>query len=446
MATILIPARPDSQINIDTGGGNGIAGAQQFPQVTALADGRFAVVYQSPQFGNAADNDIIAAFLNPDGSLSTPAYVDVYALGGQQTGPAVAARPGGEFDVVFTNDRHADGTVDPNGTNITYRSVSATGGLGTPLTIGDFNNGDGQDALQTPAIATLQSGRQIVVFDRTQNGSHEAYLNIINAAGTATEYSATAPLAIGGSRLNGTDPAVATSGENALVAFQVDSLQSNADSFGFSDIELALFNGQTNTFIGGGLAFDLSLQSDFARYSNVVVIALDSTRYVVAFQLGSALNAATSVGWGIYDAPSMKQPGYNLLTQLGGAGGTSASHPSLARTPDGGFIVSWTESNGTDLDVHAEVFNSAGLPVGNGPLTLGTMTDAAQDYSFVATNADHALFAWQDSGVRATDGSPTSVRGESFQMISASRTAISAAMAWMMSCGGTRTDRSPSGK
>ena len=56
---------------------------------------------------------------------------------------------------------------------------------------------------------------------------------------------------------------------------------------------------------------------------------------------------------------------------------------------------------------------SAGLP----PLTLGTMTDASQDFSFVATNADHALFAWQDGGVRPADGSPSGLRGMSFLMV-----------------------------
>ncbi len=108
---------------------------------------------------------------------------------------------------------------------------------------------------------------------------------------------------------------------------------------------------------------------------------------------------------------------------------SSGSNPSLARTPDGGYVVSWTQSNGTDLDVRARVFTAAGEPAGglvNGgftparaPLTLGTLTDAAQDFSFVATNADHAFFAWQDGGVRPADGSPSGVRGAGFLMVDA---------------------------
>ena len=128
MSTILVPSGPDVQINTDNGGGNGVTGAQQFPQISTLADGRFAVVYQSPSFGNAADNDIIAAIVNADGTLAGSS--DVFNVGGQQTTPAVAARSDGGFGVVFANERHADGTVDPNGTNITYRTVSAAGGLG----------------------------------------------------------------------------------------------------------------------------------------------------------------------------------------------------------------------------------------------------------------------------------------------------------------------------
>ena len=61
----------------------------------------------------------------------------------------------------------------------------------------------------------------------------------------------------------------------------------------------------------------------------------------------------------------------------------------------------------------------AGGPPVREPLTLGTLTDAAQDFSFVATSADHALFAWQDAGVRPADGSPPGVRGTSFLMVNA---------------------------
>ncbi len=420
MSTILIPSGPDLQINTDNGGGNGVTGAQQFPQISRLADGRFAVVYQSPLSGNAADNNIIAAILNPDGSLSSPNYLDVFAIGGQQTTPALAARPDGGFGVVFTNERHADGTVDPNGTNITYRTVSAAGGLGaTALAIADFNGGTGQDALQAPAITTLASGRQVVVFERVVSGTNrDVFLNVVNADGTATEFSAAAALAVANTNIGELQPVVAANGENALIVYvEGDPDQPSIGSILYT----RLFDGQTNTLgprlagISGALGGD--------HLFNPAVIALDGNKYAVVFQhqFGGVFSA-------IYDpaAPPDTFGGPPATLSQIRIVSSSGSNPSLVRTPDGGFIVSWTQSNGTDLDVLARVFTAAGEPVGGSgggaqpvlaPLTLGTITDASQDFSFVATNADHAVFAWQDGGVRTADGSPSGVRGTSFLML-----------------------------
>src|ERR1044072_3525218 len=441
MSTILVPSGPDTQINTDTGGGTGVPGAQQFPQITALIDGRFAVVYQSPSFGNAADNDIIARFVNPDGSLAAGGGLlagagqqtaaagggrarrgggsVVLAAAGQQTAPAVAGRPGGGFGVVFTDERHADGTVDPNGTNITYRTVSAAGAPATPLAIADLNGGIGQDALQAPAIATLQSGRQVVVFERVVSGTaSDVYLNVVNAAGTATDFSAAAPLVVTNTVQTEADPATAANGENALIIYEAGV----PGSPGQTVINLRLFNGQTNTLGPELRGIDLSLVGSNPHFTNPAAIALDGTRYAVAFQDDHNVYSA------IYDPAVPGFGGISVLSQMRivASGG---SNPSLARTPDGGFVVSWTEPNGGNLDVHARVFTAAGEPAGGfgdfgipvrEPLTLGTLTDAVQDFSFVATSADHAFFAWQDGGVRPADGTPTGVDGMMFQMFKVS--------------------------
>src|ERR1044072_1215325 len=315
MSTILVPSGPDTQINTDTGGGNGVAGAQQFPQITALIDGRFAVVYQSPSFGNAADNAVSARFVNPDGSLA--ALSVVLAAAGQQTAPAVAGRPGGGFGVVFTDERHADGTVDPNGTNITYRTVSAAGAPATPLAIADLNGGIGQDALQAPAIATLQSGRQVVVFERVVSGTDsDVYLNVVNAAGTATDFSAAAPLVVTNTVQTEADPAIAANGENALIIYEAGV----PGSPGQTVINLRLFNGQTNTLGPELRGIDLSLVGSNPHFTNPAAIALDGTRYAVAFQDDHNVYSA------IYD-PAV--PGFcrtSVLSRvgLGGVGGCEA--------------------------------------------------------------------------------------------------------------------------
>src|SRR5262249_57483427 len=120
--------------------------------------------------GNVLDTDPIGRVL---GSIS---YLDSYFSGARQTDPVIAARLNGGFGIVFTNEQHANGTADSNGPNITYRPVSSTGALGTPLAIGDFDDGLGFDALSHPNIATLSTGRQILVFERTITVSdHDIY-------------------------------------------------------------------------------------------------------------------------------------------------------------------------------------------------------------------------------------------------------------------------------
>ena len=70
MATILIPLGAEFQINVNSGGNNGISGAQDLSNLAVLSDGRFVVSYQSDYFGSATDTDPIFAIFNPNGIAS----------------------------------------------------------------------------------------------------------------------------------------------------------------------------------------------------------------------------------------------------------------------------------------------------------------------------------------------------------------------------------------
>ena len=186
MPTTLSPGS-EFQINVNSGGNNGISGAQDLADIALLPDGRFVVAYQSDYFGSATDTDPIVAIFDELGSTSL-AYRDTYNAGAHQNVPAVAARLNGGFGVVFQNVRHANNTVDANGPNITYVPVTAAGAVLSPIGVADFNAGAGHDALRNPAIATLASGRQVVAFERvwTADIDHDVFLNVVNAAGNAT--------------------------------------------------------------------------------------------------------------------------------------------------------------------------------------------------------------------------------------------------------------------
>src|SRR5438309_1156575 len=91
----------DFQINVDSGGGNGVLGNQQFPQVTALSDGRFGVVYRS-DFSGTSNQEVIAAIVNADGSFSI-SYDDVFNNLQDQFQPVLAPLSAGGFGVAFYN-------------------------------------------------------------------------------------------------------------------------------------------------------------------------------------------------------------------------------------------------------------------------------------------------------------------------------------------------------
>ena len=69
MPTTLLPGS-EFQINVNSGGNNGISGAQDLANLAVLSDGRFVVAYQSDYFGSATDTDPIFAIFQASGATS----------------------------------------------------------------------------------------------------------------------------------------------------------------------------------------------------------------------------------------------------------------------------------------------------------------------------------------------------------------------------------------
>src|SRR5262245_5829898 len=347
MATRLQTSGSEFQVNLDLGLGQGILGDQAAPDATVLNDGRFVIGYLSAFNGNNLDKDPIIRIL---GGVN---FLDTYFAGSQQSDPVLAPRSDGGVGVVFTNALHADTTVDANGPNITYRPVTAAGVLGLPLAVGDFNDGGGHDALLNPDIATLSTGRQVVVFERifTSATDDDIYLNVVDAAGTGTQFTATSALAVQNNGSWQSNPAVAASGNEALVVFE----DATGTTFGSANISARLFNGGTNTL---GAAFTIADHT--AELFNPDVAALPGNRYVIVYGdsndlLGRIWDPVTSGGAFLSDE--------FLIDKAGG----NAFNPSVATTADGGFIVTWNEftGGGSDYDVLAHRFDAHGLSYGD---------------------------------------------------------------------------------
>ncbi len=385
------------QINVNSGGNNGISGAQDLADLALLPDGRFVVAYQSDYFGSATDTDPIVAIFNAAG-FASPAYRDVYNASALQKAPAVTARLNGGLGVVFQNERHANNSPDALGPNITYSPVSAAGAVLAPIAIADFNSGAGHDALQNPAIATLSSGRQVVAFERiwTAGVDHDVFLNVVNAAGTATQFSAANPLDVVANGSWQANPSVAAIGNRALVVFEDGSSTTTASA----NIRARLFNGDSNTL---GAAFTIADHA--ARLRTADVAAIDDHRYAIVY------GDQNDVWARVYDANTGS---LSSEIQLDAPGGFSLN-PQVSGAPGAGFVVTWAEFNGSDYDVKARLFDGRVNGVGS-EFIVTSATDASQFTPTVTASNHQIFFAWTDFGARPEDTVASGVRGRIFKV------------------------------
>lgn len=366
-------------------------GSQNLPQVTTLTDGRFVVVYQTV----TPSNDTFDQLYSPDGSVSPGGLGVTFA--GDQTQPAVTALLDGTLSVVYTNNYHSNFTADPTGTNISYLHYTIPFSL-SPVPIGDFNNGDGHDNLVNPAIVTLSSGRQVVVFERifTPGSDDDILFNVVSADGTATLFSAGSPQAVAANTSFQADPAVAAIGNTALVVYD----DATGTTIGSRNIVARVFDGNSNTF---GSQFTIADHSE--ALTTAKVAALDSHRFVIVYAGSVDLFGRiydTSAGGSLSAEFTIDQPSPFFVN----------GEPAVAATADGGFVVTWVVTDGSDFNILARRFDSDGGAMGQA-FTVNRLTDGVQQDPTVAVSGVNALFAWSDYGFgRPTDTSPPSVRGQ----------------------------------
>jgi FG-GAP-like repeat len=380
-----------SQFQINTFGvDDSLSGNQQLPQIATLSDGRFAVVYQNDTAGNPSDLESDADVFTTDGTEAFNGHVDVLNYPNNQSQPVLAALPDGSFGVAFTNERHANGVADPGSTNITYMRVKANGQLGLPLTVAD-NAGNIVD----PAIATLADGRQVVVYEPVVSASDDDIaLNVVNADGFGTQFGPGISLAVINDSAFERRPAVAATGNNALIVYE----DATGTSLGISqNITACLFNGTTNTL---GPRFQIADHAN--QLLQPKVAAIDDHRFVIVYN-----DNITDIFARIYDITTGTLSPEIEVDQPGG----TDLVPSVAGTPDGGFIVAWCSADGSDFNVVARRFNSDGVSM-DSPFTVNTLTDNVQTSPSIAVSGLTALVGWTDFGARNTDPSPTGVQGQ----------------------------------
>jgi Ca2+-binding RTX toxin-like protein len=373
-------------------------GAQFDANVTALTDGRFAVV--NTRVVGAVDWDVNLQFVTANGILSGERLLIDNDLG-FQVSAAVAPRLGGGAVVVWTDQNGNDGSGNALSDAIQLRVVSATGTMSSPLTVID-----GLSPKGNPDAAMLTNGQVVVVWKETHPGDTDIGLRVLNAAGTGFTGD---PLYIDASAsLDSNLPAIAASGNKALIAYE--------DQAG-DNILVKLFDGATGTlsslsFVAGKVV------ASTGDLQNPDVAALANGRYIVVWKNdtnddiegrfvdanGNPIGAAFTIG---------NNAGNNVV-------------PRVAALPDGGFIVTWSNDggvvapeNGGDSAVLARRFDSSGAAAGDLFLVNTGDPSTDQDFPAVAVNRStgRAFIAWDDfhafSGT-GQDNDPPGIRGRAF--------------------------------
>src|SRR5262245_26071069 len=133
-----------SQFNIDNQSDN-----QSSAQLATLSNGNFVAVYQDELNGNAPDTNILVKIFTPAGTLvAGPGATPFSADSGRQTDPDVAALRDGGFVMVWSDDGNSlDGLKDIRAAVITNTGILVHDGIQVTVAPGD------QDGANVVALA-----------------------------------------------------------------------------------------------------------------------------------------------------------------------------------------------------------------------------------------------------------------------------------------------------
>jgi hypothetical protein len=392
MATKLSPVGSQFRVN------QIVANDQSFPDIAALSDGRFAVVYRSSVDAGGTNTDICGQFVNANGTLSGSSIV-IANPGGIQQDPAVAARSSG-FTTVWQDWGTTTGTptLDPD---IYYAVTSAAGTNTVNRTV--ILNSTGFK-MQNPDIATLSDFRQIVVAELVFNASeHDIEFDVLGADGTTQKFSGNNFGTVENSSGLQQNPQVAAGPNGAVVVYEDNRFEAAANAF---HISMRVFDGTTETF--GSVSSLTNIDGHSVRNPDVAYIG--GGRYAIVYERDAQGIFARI----IYDYGG--PIGGEIAVSTAAAAGVLL--PKVTGTPDGGFVVTWTDINGPAPDtdgssVHARRFDPYGNPFGD-DFVVNSLTDNLQLGPVIATSGGNVMTAWQDYASRPGDTSPPGLQAQAF--------------------------------
>ncbi|UUC48123.1 Ig-like domain-containing protein [Pseudomonas citronellolis] len=420
------------------------SGDQDGPQVVALADGGYLVVWESYQAGPDYSGDgIMARRYGTDGTPLTDEFLVNVATPGDQRHPSAVAHPDGGYTINWTSNpdsgstdlvvqRTFDADNQPLTGDVLVGSGQAYGAEGAPamavfgdaahqgmyVTVwtgrngpgdasgtgvigqlyaadgtalgGNFqvNTGAGNDQ-NNPDVIVLKDGSFVVVWEGNPPGSsgfdvYMAHYSVDPATGAVQQ------IGMGDVRVNTgiagdqyKPTAVALDDGGYLVIWGA----AGGDGSG-SAVFAQRYDAQGHKV---GREFLVNPTTDGNQASNEAGSnVLDATlmadgNVYVTWQS----DKSDSSGWGIEGTVIDIDAGYFSEFRVNGTLGGAQDHSATASLPNGGFIVVWESATGDDSNdcIMAQLFDAAGMPVG-GEFVVNATTGDFQGKPAVAVLAD----------------------------------------------------------
>lgn len=382
-----------------------VAGDQSTPQLTALADGGFAVVWSGE---TSADRDGIALRLfNADGTARAIAETDADILvntqvDGRQFAPQITTLSDGGFVVAWSDTTASDGGT----TGLALRIFDKDGTVrsdAADIRIEPFADDQGGFA-----IAALVGGGFVVVHETPASGdepSSRLTMEIFDACGTLTKETVV-PVFSGKVGMQGHPAVTALADGGFVVAWEGDRIDDNAG------IALQIFDADGSARAATDIRGNAFTEGDQVQ---PIVTALKDGGFVVLWS-GASTFDADGLAMQVYNADGKTRiPGdipVNVETR-----GIQGS-PHVAALAGGGFAVTWITQDKDGYGISLRVFNAAGTARMSIDEPVGDATTLPQGLPKIAALQDGGLaLTWQakdDNGVhiyekvyRAVNDAPT---------------------------------------
>jgi hypothetical protein len=392
------------------------SGSQSQSTTTALADGRFLVIWTdfSQTNGDISGNSVRGRIFNADGTQSVPEFlINAVTLSDQFQG-SVTVLADGRFVVTWSDFSHIG--ADTTGYAVRGRIFNANG----TQSVAEFLVNTTTTSSQFESkVTALTDGRFVVTWsDFSQSGGDASDVavrgRIFNADGTQSVAEFLVNTTTAGPQQASNVTALA--GGRFVVTWS-DNSQSGGDT-SFSAVRARIFNANGTVAVPEFLVNTTTTSGQ--NQSSVATLA--DGRFVVTWNDNSGTGGDTSgtaVRGRIFNANGTQSvPEFLVNTTTAGTQFDS----SVTALADGRFVVTWSDLSlsGGDASgsaVRAQVFAANGNKSG-GEFLVNTTTGNAQSDSYVTALPDgRFVVTWTDDSVSGSDASLSAIRSQIFDPI-----------------------------